>query len=87
MSLDTLDLRSVARIQELGPGEMLSRDLQKVLATLPFVPPRLRQGTFGFAQQRELWELATKWKSEIERRGADLKARSTGRGRTVPRPS
>ena len=74
MSLDTLDLRSVARIQELGPGEMLSRDLQKVLATLPFVPPRLRQGTFGFAQQRELWELATKWKSEIERRGADLEA-------------
>ena len=74
MSLDTLDLRSVARIQELGPGEMLSRDLQKVLATLPFVPPRLRQGTFGFAQQRELWELATKWKSEIERRGSDLEA-------------
>ena len=74
VSLDTLDLRSVARIQELGPGEMLSRDLQKVLATLPFVPPRLRQGTFGFAQQRELWELATKWKSDIERRGADLEA-------------
>jgi len=74
MSLDTLDLRSVSRIQELGPGEMLSRDLQKVLATLPFVPPRLRHGTFGFAQQRELWDLATKWKSEIERRGADLEA-------------
>ena len=74
ISLDTLDLRSVARIQELGPGEMLSRDLQKVLATLPFVPSRLRKGTFGFAQQRELWELATKWKSDIERRGADLEA-------------
>jgi len=72
-SLETLDARSLGRIQELGPGEMLSSDLQSVLSRLPFVPPRLRQGAFGFAQQRELWELASQWKAETERRIEDLK--------------
>ncbi len=74
LSVDALETRSVGRIQELGRGEMLSRELQAVLAGLPFVPPRLRQGTFGFAQQRELWDLVVQWKSELERRAADLKA-------------
>jgi hypothetical protein len=73
VSVETLDARSVGRIQELGPGEMLSSDLQSVLSRLPFVPPRLRQGAFGFAQQRELWELACQWKSEMERRLDGLK--------------
>ncbi len=68
VSIDSLDARSLGRIQELGPGEMLSSDLQSVLSRRPFVPPRLRQGAFGFAQQRELWELASQWKSEMERR-------------------
>jgi len=73
VSIDSLDARSLGRIQELGPGEMLSSDLQSVLSRLSFVPPRLRQGAFGFAQQRELWELASKWKSEMERRLETLK--------------
>ncbi|MGH9335139.1 MAG: hypothetical protein ACRD21_15480, partial [Vicinamibacteria bacterium] len=73
VSIESLDARSMSRIQELGPGEMLSSDLQSVLSRLPFVPPRLRQGAFGFAQQRELWELASQWKSEMERRLEDLK--------------
>ena len=74
LSLDALETRSVSRIQELGPGEMLSSDLQAVLAGLPFVPSRLQQGAFGFAQQRELWDCVIKWKSELERDVADLKA-------------
>ncbi|TDI45876.1 MAG: hypothetical protein E2P02_06610 [Acidobacteria bacterium] len=74
LSLDALETRSVSRIQELGAGEMLSRDLQAVLAGLPFVPPRLQQGAFGFAQQRELWDCVVKWKTELERSVADLKA-------------
>lgn len=73
VSIDSLDARSLGRIQELGPGEMLSSDLQSVLSRLAFVPPRLRQGAFGFAQQRELWELASQWKSEMERRLDGLK--------------
>ena len=68
VSIDSLDARSLGRIQELGPGEMLATDLQSVLSRLPFVPPRLRQGAFGFAQQRELWELASQWKAEMDRR-------------------
>jgi hypothetical protein len=73
VSIDSLDARSLGRIQELGPGEILSSDLQSVLSRLAFVPPRLRQGAFGFAQQRELWELASQWKSEMERRLDGLK--------------
>ena len=53
---------------------MLSGELQAVLAGLPFVPPRLRQGAFGFAQQRELWDCVVQWKTELERGVADLKA-------------
>ena len=74
LSLDALETRSVSRIQELGAGEMLSGELQAVLAGLPFVPPRLQQGAFGFAQQRELWDCVVQWKSELERGVADLKA-------------
>ena len=74
LSLDALETRSVSRIQELGAGEMLSGDLQAVLSGLPFVPPRLQQGAFGFAQQRELWDCVVKWKTELERGVADLKA-------------
>ena len=38
------------------------------------MPPRLRQGAFGFAQQRELWDCVVQWKTELERGVADLKA-------------
>jgi hypothetical protein len=68
VALDTLDARALQRVDALGPGEMLPRAALEVLARLPFVPPRLREGGFGFAQQRELWELAVEWKIELERR-------------------
>jgi hypothetical protein len=71
---DSLDARSLARIDQLGPGEMISPELQSILAGLPFVPPRFRKGTFGFAQQRELWEHIVNWKAATGERAANVSA-------------
>jgi hypothetical protein len=72
VSADSLDTRSFARVDQVGPGEMVSPELQSVLAGLPFVPPRFRKGTFGFAQQRELWEHIVNWKATTGERLANV---------------
>ncbi len=74
VSADSLDTRSLTRVDQLGPGEMVSPELQSVLAGLPFVPPRFRKGTFGFAQQRELWEHIVNWKATTGERVANVSA-------------
>jgi hypothetical protein len=68
VSLEGLDARGFARLDALGPGEMLPEELLRELAALPFVPPRFRQGPFGFAQQGELWQLVLEWREQAERR-------------------
>lgn len=74
MALEMLDARALGRVDHLGPGEMVSPELQEVLSALPFVPARFRKGAFGYAQQRELWEHVTTWKSETAKRAADISA-------------
>jgi hypothetical protein len=72
MGLETLDFRSLDRVDQLGPGEMVSRELQAVLAGLPFVPRRFKEGAFGYAQQRELWEHVLNWKAETVERADNV---------------
>lgn len=54
------------KIEEVGPGSVIKPELQNVLATVPFLPERLKRLPLTFAAQQTAWEYVTEFKTELE---------------------
>ena len=62
-------------MDEIGPGTLIRPELQKVLAELPFLPPRLRRSPLTFAAQQQAWEAVITFKVEWSGKAAEIKNR------------
>ena len=53
---DEISIYNLKKIDEVSKGEILSREFQKELASLPFIPKRHKNRELNFLTQKELWE-------------------------------
>ncbi|HEX6971526.1 MAG TPA: DUF6079 family protein [Limnochordia bacterium] len=58
----------------VGPGELVSEELQALLPSAAFIPPRLRKLPLTFAAQRDLWRFLIEFKQQESDRLAGLEA-------------
>ncbi|MDA8147114.1 MAG: DUF6079 family protein [Thermaerobacter sp.] len=57
-------LDDLARVEELGPGDVLDPAQARALTALSFLPPRLQHFPLSYAQQRDTWDFLRQFKEE-----------------------
>ncbi len=65
-------------IEELGPGTLVSAELQKVLQEIPFLPAQLRSSPLTFAAQQAAWDAVIAFKTEQDKKLHEIKAHLGG---------
>ncbi len=64
LPLSQIDYFRFWNIEEIGPGSLIRPELQKVLAEVSFLPPRLSSGPLTFAVQQQAWEAVIEFKRD-----------------------
>ncbi len=69
---DEITIYNLNRIDEVSKGEILNVELQKELASLPFIPKKYKNRELNFHTQKELWKELAGVKAHVSREIEDV---------------